>query len=176
MAITRRLIELMGGTIAVESEVGKGTKIDIRLALPRADAPDRSEAPVSHEDLHDFRVLVVDDNEVNRIVSRRMLQQLGAQCDLANDGRQALDRLAIGCFDVVLMDVHMPVMDGLSAIRHLRASDWAARDVPVVALTASAMADDRQACMEAGADAFLTKPAGRDDLRRVVREVVVGRA
>ena len=128
-------------------------------AAPALDPP----APAGPVDVSGLRVLVVEDNEVNRRVAAGLLGRLGVTPDLAEDGAQALDALERAEYDLVLMDVQMPVLDGLDATRRLRA-----RPGPqprVVALTANAMADDAARCRDAGMDGFLTKPVRLDDLR-----------
>jgi CheY-like chemotaxis protein len=112
-------------------------------------------------------VLVVDDNAVNRTLATALLERMGIIVDSADDGRSALVRIAVGGYDLVLMDMEMPGMDGLSATRALR-SDEAAHGrppLPVVALTANAMADDRARCAAAGMDGYVAKPIGVEQLR-----------
>lgn len=115
-------------------------------------------------------VLLVDDSEVGRIVVSRMLQSCGAEVTVAADGQEAIDRAKLGCFSLILMDVNMPVRDGLSATRAIRSFQCREKRsrTPIVALSASTMAQDRQACLEAGMDDFLGKPV---DSRSLVAAV-----
>ena len=118
------------------------------------------------------RVLVVEDNAVNQKVAQRMLERLGCRVDVAGDGRAALDLLATIPYDLVLMDVQMPVMDGLEATRELRRRErGSGHHRPVVAMTAHAMESDRERCLEAGMDDYISKPVRRRDLLRVLREL-----
>ncbi len=124
------------------------------------------------------RVLLVDDNPINQLVAREMLLSLGVQVDTADDGAEALLRLDEAAYDIVFMDVMMPVLDGLACTRALRERE-AARASPrltVVALTANAMTGDRERCLESGMDDYLPKPVRREDLAKMLaRWLPVGR-
>jgi len=110
------------------------------------------------------RILVVDDNNVNQLVARSMLSRMGLACDLVNNGREALDALLLRDYDCVLMDCQMPEMDGYAATRAHRAREQGRR-TPILAMTAHAMAGDREKCLEAGMDDYLTKPITMEQLR-----------
>ena len=166
LVISRRLVELMGGTMGVESRVGEGSTFWLEIpflwardgAAPPAagsDAPPAEEGPR----LTGLRVLVVDDSALNRLLVERALRQEGALPTLAGDGQQALQILKArpDAVDVALMDIQMPVMDGLEATRAIRADAVLAR-LPVIAFTAGVMAEDRKAAEAAGVDGFLAKP------------------
>jgi len=166
LSIVRSLVEKMGGRIELDSELGVGSEFRITLTLERAQALPR---PVSPTGAAQFtgHVLVVDDDPVNRRVASRFLERRGLTVRLAEDGRQALDVLTEERFDLVLMDCRMPVMDGFDATRALRAGPEP-EDVPVVALTASAMSGDRARCLEVGMNDFLSKPLEPAALERVL--------
>ncbi|WP_243692082.1 response regulator [Caulobacter sp. BK020] len=159
--ITRRLAEMMGGGVTVESQEGVGSTFTlsfrcgaVAVEAPQAEAEEDAPAPF---DLQGRKVLLVDDHPVNRKVVGVMLAPFGCVVVEAEHGQAALDRLETEAFDVVLMDVNMPVMDGLEATRRIRArSEWAA--LPVIALTADVMDDQIRACREAGMDDFVVKP------------------
>ncbi|OYW29550.1 MAG: hybrid sensor histidine kinase/response regulator [Caulobacter sp. 12-67-6] len=171
--ITRRLVEMMGGEIRVESVEGVGSTFIVEMladacgadseAPVDAEAPEETSEP-SFAALHGRRVLVVDDHPVNRRVIRLFLTPF--ECDLveAENGREALDALEAGPIDIVLMDVNMPVMDGLEATRRLRAEPRFAK-LPVIALTADVMSAQIKTCLAAGADAHVAKPI---DLRALL--------
>ena len=169
--ITRRLVEMMRGEIRVESEEGLGSVFTIEMIV---DAAEPSEAPVWEEEageeeagfsaLHGRRVLVVDDHPVNRRVIRLFLEPFECELIEAENGQQALDALEREPIDIVLMDVNMPVMDGLEATRRLRADPRYAR-LPVIALTADVMSSQIKTCLEAGCDAHVAKPI---DLRNLL--------
>jgi CheY-like chemotaxis protein len=162
----------MGGDVGVESVAGKGSRFWFRLrAKPVAQENIRSERPanaVAEQALLSGRVLVVEDNVVNRMVIESLLTKLGVTVTLAFDGQQALDTLTQGgCPDLVLMDLHMPVMDGYDATEQIRLLE---RDnnrprLPIIALTANAYEEDRLHCMAVGMDDFLTKPIALDALK-----------
>jgi len=116
------------------------------------------------------RVLLVDDNAINQLVAREMLLGLGVEVDTAQHGAEALERLDRAAYALVFMDVMMPVLDGLAATRALRERERAlgSKHVPVIALTANAMAGDRERCLEAGMDDYLSKPVRREQLAQML--------
>jgi two-component system, sensor histidine kinase len=159
LAICRHLAELMGGAIGVESELGVGSTFTVRLALAATNAPSAGERePARAPGLAGLRVLVVDDNTVNQVVARAVLEAAGIEVAAVGDGRAALARLGAEPFDMVLMDVHMPVMDGVEAVRRIRAGEGGRVDMPVVALTADAMVGDAERLMAQGFDDAHPKP------------------
>jgi hypothetical protein len=119
--------------------------------------------------LHGERILLVEDNEVNRQVFLRQLERLGYRAEYASDGREALERIAKEGFDLVFMDCQMPVMDGFQSARAIRKMETrTGQHVPIIALTANALAGDRDDCMAAGMDDYLSKPAGLSDISRIL--------
>src|SRR5262249_21256232 len=119
-----------------------------------------------------LRLLVVEDNPVNQKLALRMLQQLGYRADLAGNGREALEALDRQQYDVVLMDVHMPELDGLAATRQIRARGPTAVQPYIIAMTADAMEGDREVCLAAGMNDYLSKPIRTDELAGALRRVV----
>jgi CheY-like chemotaxis protein len=167
LAISNRLVALMGGRIAVDSAPGHGSLFHFTIELgvhagvleddeaaaggprPRAVATART----------GLQVLLAEDNEVNQRVAARFLERLGHRVTLANDGREAIDLWRQQPFDLVLMDVQMPEMDGFEAVAAIREAEQATGGrTPVIALTAHAMSGDRERCLAAGMDGYLTKP------------------
>lgn len=176
LAISRKLTELMGGTIAVESQLGDGACF--RIALPcqelirEADQEEIAETPEAFRDAYaGIRVLIAEDNPVNMAVVSRMCQKFDMLIDKAEDGQAAVELMLANTYDLVLMDCQMPVMDGYAATRKIRehGDEGMNGAVPIVALTANAMKGDRDECLAAGMNDYATKPFGPDALRRVVR-------
>jgi CheY-like chemotaxis protein len=115
------------------------------------------------------RVLVAEDNAVNRLLVKRMFEKLGCRIDLACDGREAVEMARQLHYDVIFMDCFMPELDGYSASREIRTLEQSGQRVPIIALTANAMADDRAKCIAAGMDDFLSKPVSLEDIRKTLQ-------
>ena len=168
LAICRRLVRQMGGDIFVESQVGLGSRFYFELSLPKAELPSdaRQEEETSAILLKQrikragapLRVLVVDDNKTNRLVAAKMLGEFDAEVGQACDGCEAVKAVFEGEFDIIFMDMQMPEMDGLTATREIRAAGGKYLQIPIVAFTANAFADDREACKDAGMNDFIAKP------------------
>lgn len=172
LAICKRLVVAMGGTIGVESKLGQGSTF--WFDLPLADAPaDLIVKNNSHSTMvaqAGLRVLFVEDNATNRFVGQKMLTGLGHVCTLAENGKVAVEAFQKQPFDVVLMDISMPVMDGMEAIRIIRKMSSSHKHTPVIAMTANAVAGDRERFLRAGFSGYLSKPMRRTDLMRALAE------
>ncbi|MCK6546936.1 ATP-binding protein [Myxococcota bacterium] len=174
LAIARELVERMDGTIDVESKPGAGTMMTVTVPLPRAESqsvPEVSRAldvPADRPSAATKPVLVVDDNPVNLKVMEIILRRLGIPLETAKNGREAVDRFAPGKYRMILMDVHMPELDGYSATTQIRACEGDHPRTPIVALTASVVASELDQCLEVGMDDCLTKPVTLDHLSRVL--------
>ena len=190
LAISRRLAELLGGTLAVRSTVGEGSVFTLRLPVgypvdeaaagevtgaAQAGAPALPPPPVA---VPARRVLVVEDNPINRLLAAEMLAMLGSRVELAEDGRQALERLGVEPFDLVLMDLQMPGMDGIGATRAMRDREHrlGLAPVPIIALTGNSASDYGEACAQAGMNGFLVKPVSLEALEALLREPPPARA
>jgi PAS domain S-box-containing protein len=185
LAISQRLCELMGGRITVRSRVGLGSTFRatfhsmaadsqaIRAATTTTARPQRHTAPTTSRQL---RVLVAEDNLVNQQVALRMLEKMGYNADLAANGIEVLEAIRYRDYDIVLMDVHMPDMDGLDATRQIRSALPANRQPYVIAVTANAMSGDREECLSAGMDDYISKPVRRADLEAALARVGPARA
>ncbi|MES2724440.1 MAG: ATP-binding protein [Pseudomonadota bacterium] len=158
LAICRQLTDLMGGGIMVESEPGRGSVFRVTLELPRADAVDLAEPEAASGGLSHLTLLVAEDNPINQAVVRAVLEAVGARLETANDGAEALEMLREKAFDLVLMDVHMPRMDGIEALRRIRAGETGDARQPVIALTADAMPGEDQKLLAHGFDDVQPKP------------------
>ncbi len=168
LAVSARLAELLGGHIAVESEAGSGSVFRFTAHLPET-----SERPPRRRDTlvdsgKSGRVLVVEDSQVNRMLAAGQLEQLGWEAVLAETGEEAVEIFATDEFVAVLMDWNLPGIDGLEATLRIRQSGHLGAHVPVIAMTANALAGDRDRCIAAGMNDFLTKPVGLDDLAAVL--------
>jgi len=174
LAISRKLIEEMGGAIAVRSQPGAGTVFEVTLRLPLtvpAPAPADTLADAS-EDLarllaalgRPARVLFAEDNATNRFVALRMLRGFNLQIDTVGNGIEAVQAAGSLPYDVICMDLRMPEMDGLTATREIRRRGGALASIPIIALTANVLPDDVAACFEAGMTGFVPKPVSRESL------------
>ncbi|MBP9232782.1 MAG: response regulator [Phenylobacterium sp.] len=158
LAICRQLTDLMAGEITVESEPDRASVFRVTLELPRAEAVDLAEPEAESGGLSHLTLLVAEDNPINQAVVRAVLEAVGARLETANDGAEALDMLREKTFDLVLMDVHMPRMDGIEALRRIRAGETGDARQPVIALTADAMPGEDQKLMAHGFDDVQPKP------------------
>jgi CheY-like chemotaxis protein len=179
LAITRRLARLMGGDVSVETAPGKGSTF--RLTMKAIDATgERTEtvhasaagAAPQRTVLTGRRVLLTDDNAINRKVAVMFMKPHGLVITEAANGKEALDKLATGTFDVVLMDVHMPVMDGIEAVQQIRASSEPWSKLPVIALTADAMQGDRERYLALGMTGYVSKPIDQRELLQAISTVL----
>ena len=179
LTITQRLVTLMGGTLQVASREGQGTRFDVALPLvlvpdtetamqvPAPGAPAPPAAVVQPSGAAPLRVLLVEDHPVNQKLATHLLQRWGNVVTLACNGQEALDAIAEQArFDVVLMDMQMPVMDGLEATRRIRAleAERGGAVLPIIAMTANAMSGDRDECLAAGMNDYLSKPMRQAEL------------
>lgn len=165
LAISRELVEMMGGEIGVTGDEGEGSTFWFRLDLEKADEPVEEGEREEHngvvtpdEGLKEFRIILAEDNEINRTVIEGLVRRAGYDIETAVDGEEVLARLRIEHFDLVLMDIQMPHIDGVTATKWIRAMDGEIATVNIVALTANAMAGDREKYLSQGFDDYISKP------------------
>ena len=170
LAISRRLVELMGGKVELSSAPGVGSCFGFTVQAKRCQAPQVEDTKSMIFQLPaNMRVLVAEDNAVNQVVARRMLEHFGLAPVIVPNGALALEKMRAERWDVVLMDCHMPMMDGLEATRIARSEGSGQY---IVAMTAGTMPEDRRAAAEAGMDGFLPKPVKMEDLKLLLQELV----
>lgn len=173
LAISKKIIEQMGGKISVVSEEGKGSCFSFHLPLVAIDVPANKQPEPStlspaEKDIpvekSNAKILLVEDNKVNQMVAVGMLKTLGYRCSIANHGAEALTAVEAEVFDLILMDMQMPVMDGVTATKRIRNLDHPSALTPIVAVTANVMPDDLKACLDAGMNDYLCKPFNKAEL------------
>lgn len=182
LSIASRLVELLGGDIQLESEPGSGTtfRFSVRTQItdaapPESDSTDQNQPEPSdaRDDTPGLKVLVAEDHPVNQLFASRILQRRQHDVTIATNGQEAVDHVHQQDFDVVLMDVQMPIMDGLEAIARIRQKEkGTGRRLPIIALTAHAMNGYDQKCYAAGADAYISKPLRPQDLFDTIEKLV----
>ena len=177
LSIVRKLVALMGGDLVLDSVLGRGTTVNFSLpfGLPGQEPETAQTTPVEQPQVDKpLRLLLVEDDEMNLSSGRNMLQLFGHVVSTARDGREALHLLARQGFDLVLMDIQMPEMDGVAATRAIRAASTLAvpPDIPLIAMTAYAMVGDREKFLEAGMDDYIAKPIDMEELERIIARVM----
>ena len=176
LAISKKYVDLLGGTITVDSKKNIGTTFTIEIPMTLTTTkPLNSEAP-ANSDISGLHILLVEDNELNAEIAQTLLETAGAKTTVAHNGEQALEVFqnhAPKTFDAVLMDVMMPVMDGLTATRAIRNLDRPdAKTIPIIAMTANAFAENAEKCIAAGMDAHIAKPVEIETIKRVICKYV----
>ena len=180
MAITKSIVDLMGGTIRVESTTGKGTQFEVVLEFPidtEADTVQETQVPPEEEEttspLSGMKFLCAEDNAINAEILEMLLEANGASCTICSNGQEIVDAFTSvkpGDYDMILMDVQMPVMDGLEATRRIRSSENPlGKTIPILAMTANAFLEDMQKSREAGMDEHLSKPVDISALEQTVK-------
>jgi CheY-like chemotaxis protein/anti-sigma regulatory factor (Ser/Thr protein kinase) len=176
LAITRRLLVLMGGQIAVSSAAGEGSVFTVILPVTQAQAPTlikaRTHAPVP-ESIPARKILLADDDQRGRAVAQKLLERSGYMVTAVENGSELLDALQQGAFDIVLTDISMPDMDGTQVAKIIRSGERAGIDrcVPIIAMTAHALTEDRDRFLASGIDGFVAKPFNFAELLRQIEEL-----
>ena len=176
MAITKNIVDMMGGTIAVDSEAGRGTEVTVTLPCRISDEKKREEAAGNAADFSGKTVLLAEDNEMNQIIATEILKQHGFTVEIAADGLEAVEKMETapaGYYDVILMDIQMPRADGYEAARRIRAlTDPGKARIPIIAVTANAFEEDRKVALEAGMNGHLAKPYDIPGMMETLREIL----
>lgn len=177
LAISKRLVALMNGSIGFDSVVGVGSRFWFRVEVEEARRDEEAAATTKPHaaaglPTQSRRILVVDDTETVRSIVTGLLTSRGQNAEALPSAVEAVEKLRTTRYDAVIMDVSMPVMDGFEALRIIRSMEEPAGSIPVIALTAHALIEDRERCLSAGFDGFLTKPVRVDDLMAVVEEAI----
>ncbi|MEL6346646.1 MAG: ATP-binding protein, partial [Myxococcota bacterium] len=174
LTISAKLVSLMGGTLSVDSALEQGSRFWFSLTLPEAMPDARPTPPPITGPLPSLHILVAEDNPINQLVIEKMLTELGHSFVITADGQQALERFIPGRFDVGLFDVHMPRLDGRALTQQIRHREPPDQRLPIIALTASVLTEDVEACERAGMDTVLAKPISKDLLTRCLHAVMGG--
>ena len=179
MAITKSIVDLMRGEIAVESEEGKGSEFTITLPLrvntdpQRTQAPPELEKPATEElSFSGRRILLVEDNKINQMIAQKVLEKAGFEVDIADDGSVAVEKVrgaTPGQYDLILMDIQMPIMNGYEATRRIRAMDSPLAKIPIIALSANALEEDKRNSLESGMNDHVGKPFDAQQLLELLR-------
>ena len=178
LSIVSQIVKHYGGKIEVCSDLGVGARFIVTLMLDDANAGTVAEKACGHnavyipskQELSAFKALIVEDNEINQLVIKEQLKEIGITADLAENGEEAVEKVKDALkgkspYTIILMDCHMPVMDGLEATKLIRSMGDKARDIPIIALTANALTGDKEKCLKSGMDDFISKPVGVSRLK-----------
>jgi PAS domain S-box len=176
LAISKKLVEMMGGEIGVTSKKGAGSKFFFVMAFERGNLAEKSSftdgIPRYHEIKSPLKILLAEDDQINREVLKKLLNRQGNQVITASNGKEAVEYFRQHRFDLVIMDIQMPEMDGLEAMKELRRIDGPLKHTPIMALTAYALNGDRENLLDAGMDGYISKPVDINELFSVINNLV----
>jgi len=183
LAISKELTELMGGTIDVKSKINIGSTFWFSLKLKKSNIKNFSQKNsylpatknnhqqslnISQKDKTKFKILLSEDNKINIIVAKNLLSKLGYKIDISKNGKEAISKLKEKKYDLILMDMQMPIMGGIEATKFIRSN--IDKDIPIIAITANALEKDREICLKAGMNDFLTKPLLKEKVINMINK------
>ncbi|QCT02908.1 PAS domain S-box protein [Paenibacillus algicola] len=172
LSICQRIVEMMGGQICADSDGKSGSRFHFTFPLKEGKMKvAKTQEEGYDQDLEPARILIVEDHEINRLVLSKMVEKMGHRVSVATNGQEALQALTRHPYDIVFMDIHMPVMDGLTATQEIRKSIPEDRQPYIVAVTANALKGDREHCLEAGMNEYISKPVSRDAIQKALQFV-----
>ena len=172
LAISKQLVEMMGGNIRVESAEGKGSVFSFTTKCKAGEKPVTNQKIDNHPNAHLLRILLVEDDKINQLVMSKMLAKMGHSFDIANNGLEAVELFQQTDFDLILMDIQMPVMDGINATKRIREIEGLNSHIPIIAVTAFALKGDRERFLESGIDEYIAKPIKQDMLVDLIDKVI----
>ncbi|TVM31933.1 PAS domain-containing hybrid sensor histidine kinase/response regulator [Oceanidesulfovibrio marinus] len=177
LTIVKKLVELMGGHVSIQSKQGEWTRVTLTLPFNDAHPPrtDEMQKQMKASQPRQYKILLAEDNAINQKAVKMFLEQYGHSVTVAQNGREAVDILSSEKYDAVLMDVQMPGMDGMEATRLIRSGDDGPSEVPIIALTAYAMDEEKEKILAAGMNEYLTKPIDYDSLNDILHRLIESR-
>jgi CheY-like chemotaxis protein len=174
LTIVQKLVEMQGGKLIVDSLPGRGSEFRFSLPFlfPQNDVAGADMRALQINTQQPARVLIVDDNPINQMLISTVLDKRGYVCEVADNGQAAVDKVNLSQFDLILMDLQMPVMDGYEATRSIRMRNDIKRTIPIIAITAHSVSGAHEKCEEAGMNGYVTKPFDPEDLDRRIRSLI----
>jgi len=176
LAISNQLVNLMGGNIQLESEPGKGSIFSFNLNFKKHQAIQKEEKPKEKINFEGYKILLAEDNQTNQIIAKRVLEKVGVTVVIADNGQKAIEALEKEKFDLLLLDLHMPIMGGYETTKEIRNSTKEYSKIPIVALTAAALKGEKEKCIQIGMDDYITKPFVVEKLLKVLSKFLKPKA
>ena len=176
LTISKQLVELQGGKIRVESTEGEGSQFIFDILFKKSSHQNQvvqssnAQPTLEYKDSTTVRILVAEDNKINQILIKKVLQKMKFDATIVENGQLALDALSSNTFDILLLDLHMPVMDGFQTAINIRKTDLGFKNIPIIALTAAAIKDERDRSFACGVDDYITKPFKQDELYKIINK------
>jgi len=168
LAISNQLVNLMGGSIQLDSELGKGSIFSFNLNFKKHQAIQKPQKPKKQINFKGYKILLAEDNQTNQIIAKRVLEKVGVIVTIADNGQKAIEALKKEKFDLLLLDLHMPIMGGYETTKEIRNSKDNYNKIPIVALTAAALKGEKEKCIQIGMDDYITKPFVVDTLLKTL--------